>query len=58
VSEDLTTELVSTVVVLAAETSLTFINITIASSDTTARVKFLLIIPPPCPETIFRSFPD
>ena len=52
-SEDLTTELVSTVIVLAAETSLTFINITIASSDTTARVKFLLIIPPPCPETIF-----
>lgn len=52
-SEDLTTELVSTVIVLAAETSLTFTNITIASSDTTARVKFLLIIPPPCPETIF-----
>jgi hypothetical protein len=52
VSEDLTTELVSTVIVLAAETSLTFTN-TIASSDTTARVKFLLIIPPPCPETIF-----
>jgi hypothetical protein len=46
-SDEFTTESVSTVV--AAETSLTLKNITNANKVMTAKVKFLLIIPPPCP---------